>query len=141
MYKICAKCRLTLHWSRFYKRSEVKRRCKRGSWCKACIRTCQTPERNRRDNLRKAHGMTPEEYNQMVIDQKERCAICFKHQSEFKGALVIDHNHKTNKTRGLLCWRCNSRILPVVENDPHLIQPSNEYLKKHTQELMHDLVA
>jgi len=39
------------------------------------------------------------------------CAICEKPRSAFKNNLSVDHDHKTNKIRGLLCFRCNKFIL------------------------------
>lgn len=35
------------------------------------------------------------------------CGICGKPGSAFKKRLSVDHNHKSNKIRGLLCFRCN----------------------------------
>lgn len=51
--------------------------------------------------------MTLEEYNRRFLEQKGRCVICGKHQSELKKALAVDHNHKTGEVRSLLCNRCN----------------------------------
>lgn len=39
--------------------------------------------------------------------QEGKCAICKRHESEFKRRLSVDHNHKTGKVRGLLCFQCN----------------------------------
>lgn len=39
--------------------------------------------------------------------QKGRCAICGKHERNFKKRLAVDHNHKTGNVRGLLCFYCN----------------------------------
>lgn len=39
------------------------------------------------------------------------CALCGKHSSEFKKRLAVDHDHKSNKVRGLLCFRCNKYVL------------------------------
>lgn len=39
--------------------------------------------------------------------QKQKCAICDRHENEFKKRLCIDHNHKTGKVRALLCYYCN----------------------------------
>lgn len=39
------------------------------------------------------------------------CAICKKHESNFKKRLAVDHNHKTGKVRGLLCYRCNKFLV------------------------------
>ena len=45
---------------------------------------------------------------QDLIDKHgNKCAICKQPRSAFKNSLSVDHNHKTNKIRGLLCFRCN----------------------------------
>jgi hypothetical protein len=43
--------------------------------------------------------------------QAGKCAICGKHESEFKNRLAVDHNHKTGLVRGLLCYRCNKFVV------------------------------
>jgi len=44
---------------------------------------------------------------ELIAKHGNKCAICKKPRSAFKNSLSIDHNHKTNKIRGLLCFRCN----------------------------------
>lgn len=51
------------------------------------------------------------ERNVLFVKQKGCCAICGKHQREFKRRLNVDHNHKTGQVRGLLCYRCNKFIV------------------------------
>lgn len=49
---------------------------------------------------------------QQLIDKYgDECAICKKPRSAFKNRLAVDHNHRTNKIRGLLCFYCNKRVL------------------------------
>ena len=47
------------------------------------------------------------EYNRLLAAQNNCCGLCGKHQSEFKVALSVDHDHGTGKARGLLCNKCN----------------------------------
>lgn len=35
------------------------------------------------------------------------CAICNRPRTDFKNNLSIDHNHKSGRIRGLLCFSCN----------------------------------
>lgn len=60
------------------------------------------------------YGITKEEYNYLLDTQKGCCAICKKHQTEFKRKLSVDHCHTTEKVRGLLCIRCNT-LLGIFE--------------------------
>lgn len=55
-------------------------------------------------------GITEEQYNKLLAKQKECCAICGRHQSNFKNRLHIDHDHKTGIIRGLLCAGCNTGL-------------------------------
>jgi hypothetical protein len=61
--------------------------------------------------LRKKYGVTLEQYNQMLEEQNHCCAICGKHKSQFSRSLHLDHNHKTGRPRGILCFYCNKRLV------------------------------
>lgn len=63
------------------------------------------PDGHRNRVLKYMYGITLDQYNQMCIDQDNKCLIC-KNQRK----LVVDHDHKTGKIRGLLCINCNSRL-------------------------------
>ena len=41
--------------------------------------------------------------------------------------LVVDHDHKTNKIRGMLCNRCNQG-LGQFKDDPELLEYARIYL-------------
>lgn len=51
------------------------------------------------------------ERQKMSDAQEQRCAICKKHESQFTNRLAVDHNHKSGKVRGLLCFRCNKFLV------------------------------
>lgn len=49
---------------------------------------------------------------QDLIDKHgNACFICKKPRAAFKNSLALDHNHKTGKIRGLLCYRCNKFLV------------------------------
>ena len=75
----------------------------------------------RMDELKKKYGMTPEEFQAMYNAQSGRCKICKEPLSAGKGGSVVDHNHKTERVRGLLCNGCNSGIGWFKENPDRLI--------------------
>lgn len=51
------------------------------------------------------YGLTPERYDEIVAIQGGLCAICLKPPG--KRRLQVDHDHKTGRVRGLVCFRCN----------------------------------
>lgn len=79
--------------------------------------------------LKKFFGITLEDYERMFQEQDGKCAICSKPQGNNK-RLAVDHNHKTGKVRGLLCWICNSAI-GKFHDDPLLLNKASDYLIKH----------
>ena len=69
-------------------------------------------DNKRRDRYYKQkYGISLKEYNKKLKQQLNSCALCEKHESNFTMRLAVDHNHKTGKVRGLLCYRCNKFIV------------------------------
>lgn len=66
--------------------------------------TAQWTEKRLRGTC-KERGITVEEYNMMFEAQQGVCKICGR--PDPLGRLAIDHDHTTNKVRGLLCRACN----------------------------------
>lgn len=53
-------------------------------------------------------GKQAEAERQKLSDaQEQKCAICKRHESEFKRRLSVDHNHASGRVRALLCFYCN----------------------------------
>ena len=52
--------------------------------------------------LMKTYGITADDWLEMCHKQGGVCKICKLHRK-----LSVDHDHKTGKVRGLLCYRCN----------------------------------
>jgi len=59
--------------------------------------------------LKSAYGITLVDYERMYKRQRGVCAICGRPPKKGK-LLFVDHEHKTNKVRGLLCHDCNIMI-------------------------------
>jgi hypothetical protein len=75
-------------------------------WCKPCSDK-KTTENGRKRTL----GITPEQYQKMFDSQGGACAICSTLEpTAGKKSFCIDHNHQTNRVRGLLCTRCNTML-------------------------------
>lgn len=126
--KICSRCKVSKEVSFFGLCSRSRDRLK--SACKLCTnemgRVCEKKHSaarrvqrktyrslhkdkfksyRKRANLIYNYGMTVENFNQMSLTQKNRCAVC----NQIK-KLVVDHCHTTGKIRGLLCQQCNSGL-------------------------------
>jgi hypothetical protein len=98
---------------RYYKKNKKKLLAYSKNWCK------NHPDKyavyKRKYLLKVTYGITLEQYNEMLHNQKGVCAICS--QSNRNGRpLVIDHDHKTGNIRGLLCDKCNPVLGYVDEN-------------------------
>jgi len=92
--------------------------------------------RSRAKSLKKKYRMTLDDYDLMLKGQGGGCALCSRRPG--KTPLHVDHDHKTNKIRGLLCHQCNwylgtidadvkilSRIFNYLELDPKKILREN----------------
>ena len=84
------------------------------------------PEKSKNNYLKKCYGITLEQYNEMLIKQNGVCAICCEKDPNFDN-LAVDHDHKTNKVRGLLCHLCN-RALGMFKDDGIRIKNAIIYL-------------
>lgn len=77
--------------------------------------------------LSKKYDMSLEEYNRMLAKQGGVCAICQKPPSE-KRQLAVDHCHRTQGVRGLLCTKCNLG-LGCFDDAEDLLQQAVTYLR------------
>lgn len=80
-----------------------------------------------KETLRK-HKITLETYKQMLAEQDYRCAIC-KSFPAGKVEMVIDHDHATNRVRGLLCANCNTG-LGMFHDSANVMLSAAAYLSK-----------
>jgi len=83
--------------------------------------------------IKRAYGITWEDYCGMLDAQGGVCAICKDPDSgniRTSGKLFVDHCHSTNKVRGLLCSRCNHG-LGHFRDDLQLLVNAMSYLQTH----------
>ena len=93
------------------------------------------PDRKRNLQLKYNFGITLEEYETLLQKQNGLCLICKQPETLPAKAgkirnLAVDHCHKTNKIRGLLCGACNKGI-GLLKDDPELLIKATEYLKSY----------
>lgn len=87
-------------------------------------------ERSRRYYLKYLYGISKDDYDNRLQACNFRCPICSrKHDSsKARSRLVVDHNHKDGKVRGLLCHQCNVAIGLCSEN-PIVLKALAKYLE------------
>lgn len=119
-------------WERKQKRwKDPKRAARATQWRK------DNPERAIEIMRKHVYGISPEEYRLKKKKQENRCAICKKLEriSNRKGkrhSLSVDHDHKSDKVRDLLCGNCN-RGLGLFFDRVELLLKAAQYLKRHKE--------
>lgn len=83
---------------------------------------------NRRAEVLRRHGLTVEQYQQMLDAQDGRCAIC---RVQAVRPLPVDHCHSTGAVRGLLCDNCN-KGLGMFADSPDRLRAALAYLERTT---------
>lgn len=78
----------------------------------------------RRSLLKTRYGMSLSDYDDLLASQNNSCAICKGNKR-----MVIDHCHKTNKVRGILCNTCN-RGIGLLQDRVEILQSAISYLKQ-----------
>lgn len=70
----------------------------------------RSPEQRHDAHLRQTYGITRKQFLEMLEKQEGKCAICFSPSARWKKQFHVDHCHKTEVVRGLLCNRCNPML-------------------------------
>lgn len=78
--------------------------------------------------LRK-YGLTVEDWARAFHAQGGKCSGCLEPLRD-GWHTAIDHCHRTNKFRGLLCIRCN-RSIGVLQESPATLRRLASYLEAH----------
>jgi Recombination endonuclease VII len=76
-------------------------------------------------NRARKYGMTREQFEAMLDAQGGCCAICDGRLT----VVCIDHDHRTNAVRGLLCFSCNVGI-GHLRDDPTIVRNALAYLTR-----------
>jgi len=150
--KECAKCHWAMPLSEF-NTSKITAD-KLYTWCKLCAKEYRqqyheiNKERENRKNKEwrnnnkkkvsglartrrlRMYGLTNREYDELLKSQNGKCAICGVPQLESNWSFCVDHNHKTDKIRGLLCFNCNTMLGKVGDSVSILIS-AVEYLERN----------
>lgn len=87
-------------------------------------------EREKAYRLKAVWGLSTEEYESLLIKQGGVCAICKRPPTDKR--LHVDHDHKTEEIRGLLCGSCN-RALGLYQDSREVLMNAVEYLNRKQQ--------
>ena len=88
----------------------------------------QNPDVNRRAKVKHRYGITYDDFLRLNEEQAGLCAICDSPPRGGRARLDIDHDHRTNTVRGLLCNRCN-RALGFLDDRLDLVVRTASYLE------------
>ena len=117
LMKSCTKCSQEKPLTAEYYPLHNKTKSGFDSWC----RTCRSSYRNE-ISRGKFRNVISDEDLKMIKATTNECVICGEHV-----ALVVDHDHKSGKIRGMLFNHCN-RGLGHFKDDPMLLEFAAQYL-------------
>ena len=103
----------------------------KGTRCKVCDRKARKKhyetnydrEKASATRLKSLYGLTKDQHRKMIEDQNGGCKICGSGDR-----LVVDHDHETQKVRGILCNSCN-RGLGYFKDSPSVLRAAADYLE------------
>ncbi len=121
--KCCTKCKVEKPLTKEYFPLHNKTKSGFDSWCKECRSSYRSE--TRRGLYR---NMISDEALKDIIETVKECVICGSTEE-----LVVDHCHKTNTIRGMLCNHCN-RGLGHFRDDPELLEFARIYLLSNSTE-------
>ena len=87
-------------------------------------------------DLKRKYGIDYADFEKLVAAQNGLCAICQNQETACQPGelmardLAVDHCHRTNRVRGLVCSSCNL-LIGKYEANPTLLERLVEYMHKH----------
>lgn len=130
----CKTCRMA-YQAKYYRRDAEKWKARRRDNWKNKSPEQRKEEAKRAEprhkiwRLKHKYDLSPEEYSRLLETQGGVCDICKKIPTGKRG-FSIDHDHRTNKVRGLLCSPCNT-ALGLLKESVVTAQSLIEYIKRH----------
>lgn len=115
--KICALCKIPKSVDEFWKNPRTRDGLR--THCKKCASDL---------NRKRDFGVSPMQLAFLFELQGNRCAVCGEPLGEGKD-VHVDHDHRTNEVRGLLCGQCN-KGLGHMRDDVEIMRKAIEYLSK-----------
>jgi hypothetical protein len=140
--KLCTNCNIEKEFRYFSK--DGTRNNGLNCWCKECVskhhkeyyllnqeklksyvKLPETRKRAKRKYYYYKYGITKEERDKMIANQRGLCAIC---GNKLGKDICVDHDHKRGNVRGILCGLCNRGLGNFKDNERSL-KKAIQYLK------------
>ena len=118
--KRCSQCNRVKRLKLFHSVGGGKKR----PYCMSCYRKSRRPRTGKDNQYQNKYGISIEEYDTLLASHGGKCWICGGGSTR---AMGVDHNHKNDNVRGLLCARCNG-ILGRWKDNPRIAQRAVNYL-------------
>ncbi len=93
----------------------------------------RTKENLAKFRMKRDHGITWQEYEELIAAHDSKCAICDRHVVPIPAAIraecaCVDHDHGTGRIRGILCHACN-RGIGMLRDDVDILKRAISYLE------------
>lgn len=106
----------------------------RSAYAKAWREDPENAKRYKDKSLKSDFGITIQDYERMMIEQKGCCAVCKKPETATRHGkpitMAVDHNHATGQIRSLLCRKCNVG-LGSFRDSSAILRDAADYLEFH----------
>ncbi|MQA98896.1 MAG: recombinase [Actinobacteria bacterium] len=103
----------------------------RATYCRPCHNRIMRANRqthygsDRNFQLVRRYGVDAVQVEWMILQQGGVCALCREANPRH-----VDHDHRSGKVRGILCFNCN-KGLGKVEDGPDVLRRAMDYLLAH----------
>lgn len=134
--KFCKRCECSKNEEDFHKNKAAKDGL--NAYCKSCTNLSRRNYRSklenegtlkfikRRERFKALYGVLLDGYDSLEEPLDNKCEICGEAEKAGR-SLPLDHDHKTGRLRGFLCFRCNT-VLGKVKDSTEILQNMISYL-------------
>lgn len=145
--RVCTHCKEYKTWDNFSSKNSIRDAHKTATHvfkqplCKPCAnvhvstwRESKTPEQLKELYLQRTYGISLYEFEHRLKEQHNCCPLCgrildvrYTNKSLNPASACVDHCHKTDKVRGILCNECN-RGLGYFHDSISALRRASQYL-------------
>ena len=123
MVKLCKTCNRERELKHFSKRTYSSGTVGYQPKCKDCERAKRSQYYKPHETMRRKFKITEEQYQKMM--EPDDCPCCGRRMEK----KCIDHCHKTEKIRGVICNNCNT-ALGLIDDNKETLSNLIQYLER-----------